>query len=469
MNILFIKATGVTKYNITVTQPLGMMYLASYLRENYKAGCNLKLVDMRLSGNTPDKVEMAIKEFRPDIVAISAVTMEANCMHDIAKKIKTEFPKCKVVVGGPHPTAFTKKTLDDSNIDVAVIGEGEMTFYELVEAFDKGNDISHINGIAFIKDGAMMRTQDREYIKDLDSIPFPAWDLIEFDEYKNYLTNTPLGFRNDMMLFTSRACPYNCIYCHRIFGKVFRARSAENVMAEIDVLYNKYGVRDYDIVDDCFNLDAKRAEKICDTIIERGYKVHLSFPNGLRTDRLEKGLLEKLAKAGTVFISFAVETATPRLQKLIKKNLNIDKVKSIIDYAPKLGILTNGFFMLGFPTETEDEIRSTINYALTSNLHQAAFLIVTPFEGTELYEKYGKQRDLSNIDFNEYSYHKSSFNLSEISDAKLSEIQRNGYVKFYFSPKRIFRILYIYVILGHLSSLFFLFKYTLKMMIKKNH
>jgi radical SAM superfamily enzyme YgiQ (UPF0313 family) len=467
MNILFIKATGVTNYNVTVTQPLGLMYLASFLREKSPDKHNLKLVDMRLYGNSLNKVEKIIKEFSPDVVALSAVTMEAHSMHDVAKKVKEEFPECKIVTGGPHPTAFIQKTLDDSNIDVAVIGEGEMTFTALVEAYNKGDGIGHVNGIAFMRDGQLIRTENREYIKDLDSIPFPAWDLIEFDEYKNYLTNTPLGFRNDMMLFTSRACPYNCIYCHRIFGKVFRARSAENVLEEIDILYNKYGIRDFDLVDDCFNLDAKRAEKICDSIIEKGYKVHLSFPNGLRTDRLEKGLLEKLAKAGTVFISFAIETATPRLQKLIKKNLNIEKVKSAIDHAAKLGILTNGFLMLGFPTETEDEIRSTVDYALTSNLHQAAFLIVTPFEGTELFELYAKDRNISNIDFNDYSYHKSSFNLSEISDSRLSEIQRRAYLKFYFSPKRIFRILHTYTMLGHLSCLFFLFKYTLKMAVKK--
>jgi radical SAM superfamily enzyme YgiQ (UPF0313 family) len=394
--------------------------------------------------------------------------MEANNMYDIAKIIKTAFPECRIIAGGPHPTAFIQKTLNDVNIDVVVIGEGEMTFYELVESFDRGGDISHINGIAFIRDGEMIRTPDRDYIKDLDSIPFPAWDLIEFDEYQNYLTNVPMGLRNYMTMFTSRACPYNCIYCHKIFGKVFRPRSAENVLEEMDILYNKYGIRDFDLVDDCFNLDAKRAEKICDYITGRRYKVHLSFPNGLRTDRLEKGLIEKMAKAGTIFISFAIETATPRLQKLIKKNLNIAKVKTAIDHASKLGILTNGFLMLGFPTETEDEIRSTVSYALTSNLHQAAFLIVTPFEGTELYEKYAKDQNLSNIDFNDYSYHKGSFNLSEVSDSTLSHIQRNAYLRFYFSPKRIFRNLRVYVMMGRLRCLFFLFKYTVKMIFKRN-
>lgn len=434
MNILLVKSTGLTYQNFSVTQPLGLMYLASYLRNNLK-DVNIKILDTRIFKDYRKELVNNLKVFNPSIVGISAVTMEANSMHEIAGIVKEMIPGSYVIAGGPHPTSFLRRTLEDRNIDYVVKGEGEVTFYELVKTLSEGDDVSRVRGIAFRKNGDLIQTEQQEFIKNLDSVPFPAWDLIDVDAYRKFYSMSPRGKRRYMVIYTSRACPYQCIYCHNMFGKKFRARSPENVIGEIDILYNKYGIKELEVVDDIFNLDVERAERICDMIIERRYDLRIAFPNGLRSDRLDKHLLEKMRRAGTVFISFAIESASPRIQKLIKKNLRIEKAKEAIENAVRLGIFSNGFFMLGFPTETEEEVRETIRFAVGSNLHSAYFFIVTPHEGTELFEMVPELKT-KKVPFDDYSYLRTYFQISNVGEEKLFRLWHSAYLRFYFTPTR---------------------------------
>ncbi|MBK7259204.1 MAG: radical SAM protein [Ignavibacteriae bacterium] len=167
---------------------------------------------------------------------------------------------------------------------------------------------------------------------------------------------------------TTRGCPYRCAYCHNILGKTFRVRSPEHVMREIRMIHDTYGITDFQVIDDIFNLDMDRAKKICDLIVGSRLPLTLSFPNAIRSDRVDEELIDKMAAAGTKFISIAIETASPRLQRLIRKNLDLDRAFKAIDTITRVGIVTRGFFMIGFPTETEDEARQTIEYAKASSL-----------------------------------------------------------------------------------------------------
>ncbi len=174
-------------------------------------------------------------------------------------------------------------------------------------------------------------------------------------------------------IFTSRGCPFGCIYCHNVFGKKFRARSAENVLDELSMLKREYNIGEIEIIDDCFNIDLSRAKEIARGIIDRKLDIAISFPNGIRADHMDKELVDLLKEAGTYRVYYAVETASPRLQKLIRKNVDLDRPKEIVDYTAAQGIMTCGFFMMGFPTETEEEIRMTIDYACRSKFHQVLF------------------------------------------------------------------------------------------------
>lgn len=243
-----------------------------------------------------------------------------------------------------------------------------------------------------------------------------------------------------MAIFTSRGCPYRCIYCHNIFGKKFRKRTAENVFAEIKELHDRYGVDEIHIFDDIFNLDIQRAKKICDLIINSNIRIKLAFPNALRGDTMDKGLILKLKHAGAYAMTFAMETASLRLQNMIHKNIDIEKLKEAIDFASSLGILTKCYFMLGFPSETIDEMKKTIDFACNSSLLLASFFIVTVQKGTGLFSLVKELYPAFNVDFNYYDYYVANRSYERFIGFPLEKIQRQAYLKFFLNIRRLVRL-----------------------------
>jgi radical SAM superfamily enzyme YgiQ (UPF0313 family) len=214
------------------------------------------------------------------------------------------------------------------------------------------------------------------------------------------------------------------------------------VVEEIAALRRAYGVNDFEFLDDCVNLDRRRFEGILNGLLDRGLHPKLHFSSGLRADLLDEAQIRLLREVGTGEISVAVETASPRLQKLIHKNLNLEKVRRNIELMADLRIFTRGFFMVGFPTETEEELRATIDFAVSTRLHMAGFWILTPFPGTPVYEQFKALGKLSNeVDPRHYDFGRSPFNGSEVPDRRFYALHEEAYMRFYFRPGRIMRIL----------------------------
>jgi radical SAM superfamily enzyme YgiQ (UPF0313 family) len=193
-------------------------------------------------------------------------------------------------------------------------------------------------------------------------------------------------------------------------------------------------------MDDIFNLDRERLIDFCDRIINSRMKVTFAFPNGMRGDMLDREQLTKLRQAGTIFIAFAIETGSPRLQKLIKKNIRLDTIKKNIEIARSLGIHTHGFSMIGFPGETLEEMKMTVDFLVSSRLHTYAMFAVTPFENTELAEIARKAGNHAVSDFSMNYWSKKFVNLSDVPSAKINRIRRNTLLKFYLNPSRLFAI-----------------------------
>ncbi len=438
--ILLVKASHPTIYNKLLTFPLGLMSLAGYLRTK-RDDIDIKIFDTRLySADGLETLKSILNEYKPDIAGISAITIEEDSMKTIARMVKSHNKSCVVIAGGPHPSAFSEEVLADKNIDFIVKGEGEETFYELVNVLLDGGDKHKVKGIGFKEDGGFVFTGDREVIKDLDSIPFPAWDYVDVEPYFRRTSMSNYGIRRYANLFTSRSCPYRCVYCHNIFGKGFRGRSPENVIEEIKYLRRKYNVEEVEVVDDVFNFDRKRAMEIFQLAGKETPGLKYSFPNGLRGDRLDRELLESMKSGGTVMITIAVESASERIQKLIKKHLNLEKTLKVIEESNRVNILTRGFFMFGFPGEREEEIKKTINYACSSLLHIAMFYIVIPFKGTELYELVKGRINQESYKSSDYEYIASRFNLSDVTSEKLRRMQATAYRRFYSNIWRWWRI-----------------------------
>lgn len=439
--VLLAKARFLNEGGMGAVAPLGILYIASVLRE---AGHQVRLFDAGELYN-PEPFREALRAFRPSVVGLSAITIEARVMEQMARVCREELPETPIIVGGPHATAYPARCALNPDIDFVVLGEGEITALDLVRALTQGGlDPKSVAGVAYCgNDGKAVFTPAREPIADVDSIPFPAWDLMDFDLQARTRSMSSLGSRRHMLLFTSRGCPFKCIYCHEVQGKKFRARSPENVVKEMHELKTRWGINDFEVVDDIFNFDRTRMLDILDRIVASKQDPALHFPNALRTDMLDEGQIKALRRAGTFFLCAAVETASPRLQKLTMKHLKVDKVEENIRIAVREGMYVRGFFMLGFPTETLSEARSTVDFALRSHLHEALFFIVTPFAGTALYELYQetmRERGLLQVDPQDTGYHNAQYNLSAMSDADLFGLQRQAFRRFFLSPRRALRI-----------------------------
>jgi len=438
-HVLFIKPPDFNVNARTLDVPLGILYLSACLRKEFPGRVETDIIDLRLEKTVISPLRQKIKEISPHLIGISLLAFNQLFVKRYAALIRELAPKAKIVIGGPGGTySFRKLLKQHPEIDVAVLGEGEESFSRLVGCLMAGGDMDSVKGIAF-RDETGIAVNDRQgYIEDLDRLPFPDYELIPFERYwgekPHAQMNGVLADKKYTHIISSRACPFNCIYCHNIFGKKLRKRSPENFVDEIQWLHDTYGVREFHIVDDVFNFDKQRMHTILKLITDRGLDIKLAFPNALRADMLEFEDLALLKKAGAYMVTFAIETASPRIQKLIRKNLNIEKVSENITYASSLGLIVKGFFMLGFPGETPEEIHQTIDFAVKSRLDLAHFFTVTPFPGTAL-------RQLARETYPEwedealYHYWPDKPFYQQATGYNLNRMQKLAYLRFYGSTR----------------------------------
>jgi len=425
----------------THVHPLGVMMIASVARERGHA--DVHILDMKVEDWTPQRCVEELEKLAPDVVGLSAMTYEAGCMHELAKLVRERLPDAKVVCGGPHPSVAADDVMEDEAVDFVVRGEGEMTFADVLDGLTEGRtDWTECEGLSWRDaEGEVHHEPDRSPPRDLDELPFPAWDLVDHAKYHTVPRGGVIYAHKEFAtMFSSRACPWRCTYCHNSYGKVFRERSAENVLAEMKLLVEEYGVKEFVFMDDIFNFKPERAKTVARGIIDAGWKIKLTFPNGFRGDILDEELVVLLKKAGMYRCMIAVESAVPRIQKVMKKNLKIDKVRHIVDFTAKQGVMVHGAFMLGFPTETEEEMEATIDWAASSSFHTAAFFRVIPFKGTELFKQVEHAGFDLPSDWSTYEPYQSEINLSEVSEDQIFKLRKKAYRRFYLNPKRLFRI-----------------------------
>ena len=348
MNVLLIRGKP-TFMDFIVGIPIGLAYIAPIAE---KKGHHVEILDLALESSPEEVLRAKVMERKWDLAGISSMTAEWEGAEITANLLKSIDPSITTIFGGQHPTISTDQVLSNEFADLVCLGEGEDTFGEVLDTVSSGGDFASVSGLAFKKpDGSICRTAPRPPIHDVDSIPLPAYELLDLDRYAvaESARHTP-KYKRAIQIFTSRGCPWRCTYCHDLFGKKFHPRSPENVLSEIELLYNDFAIREFMIEDDIFNFDMNRAKKICDLIIESDMELALQFGNGVRLERLDEELIQKLAAAGTHHMCIAIESASPRIQRLMRKNLKLNQVNDVVRWSRKYGIETLGFFMIGFPT-----------------------------------------------------------------------------------------------------------------------
>ncbi|MBP8132039.1 MAG: B12-binding domain-containing radical SAM protein [Candidatus Hydrogenedentes bacterium] len=428
-----------------VTPPMGIMYLAAYLREHF--ACDIRLVNQKLHNTPNDDLADEIADFNPDVVGLGAITPTSEGLNYITHRVRAKLPQALIVLGGSHVSSYREQSLEGSAADCAVAGEGELVFAEILRAHFEGGGLHEVPGI-------YRRTETGEIVKnpgcmplipskDLDSLPFPAYDLIDLPAYWRRQSIAPIPRRKYVSLFSSRGCPYRCNFCHDVFGKRFRQHTAERVAAETAYYQERYGIDEIEFLDDIFNLNPKRVMDFCDLLHQKNLKVKIAFPTGVRTDIFRPETIDALVDAGMYYSGYSLESGSPRIQQVMGKGLDIDRYVENVAYAVSKGVFANGYAMLGFPTETRADMQMTINVAADSRLHTMSFFTVTPFPGSDLYEIAAQTRPelVKHIRYDGMDFSSMPVNLSDEPDEVLFACQREANRRFFLKPKRIYRIL----------------------------
>lgn len=360
--------------------PLGLLYIAAVLEQ---ADYEVEILNTHLDCRRPRReqdslvygmswhdIEKEIRDRKPDLVGITNhFSAEIETTLAVARIVKQISPAIPTVIGGPHPTFQYRPLLEEnSDVDVAVIGEGELTIVDLVRAYADGGNLGEVKGIAYRQDGEIRVTPRREFIADLDSLPLPAYHLIDMERYFNQkdLRYSAPGLRHGIPMITSRGCPFNCVFCsiHTLTGKKWRAHSAGYIINHIDVVVNKYGVKHIYFDDDNFTLNMKRLDRILNGLRQRQLKFSWSSI-GVRADRLTLPLLQKMKDCGCTCLEIGVESGEQEvLDNIIDKHLRLEDVVKAADMCHRVGVRLLANYIIGFPGETKENMQKTVDFAL---------------------------------------------------------------------------------------------------------
>jgi len=421
---------------LTITPPVGLGYISSVLLEhNY----DVSILDSQKESLNIEKSLRKIKEMRPDVLGISILTSNYGNAKEIVKRVKQSNPSTKIVLGGPHPTALPEASLKETGADFLIRGEGEYTFLKLIEFLDKGQgDLSSIENLCYREDGQIRVKPNTFQIKDLDEIPFPAWDLMPPKEYP--VNPHQFFFRKYPIapIITSRGCPFACTFCATsfLFGKELRRRSPKKVVDEIELLVNKYNVKEIHFEDDNFTLLKEHTEDICQEIIGRKIKIAWQCPNGIRADTIDEDLIHLMKKSGCYRLSFGIESGSQEILDRTGKKLNLDNVSEVIRMVKDQDIQVQGFFILGLPGETEETIIKTLKLikGLALDLVDIALLVDLP--GSNLFNEKYSLEDYEKIKWDEFNYFTAQ-PTDNLPRQTLKRFQKLGLREFYLNPRTI--------------------------------
>ncbi len=394
--------------------PLGLAYMASVL---LREGHDVKITDAPALGFTNTDVLKEIGKWEPDFIGMTALTSMIQRVSELGRKIKEQHPDTVLGIGGPHATIMPRETLRDTKADFVIMGEGEITIPDALRNVRKSKKAGIIQG---------------KPVEDLDSIPFPARDLLPMERY----TALPNNYKRDphtINMITSRGCPYQCTFCCKaIYGMRYRLRSVGNVMEEIRQVAEKYNAKEIAFWDDLFTMRRKWVMGLCDEILKEGLDIAWSCET--RVNMVDREMLAKMKRAGCWNIFYGIEAGDQRLLDNIQKGTTLEQARKAVRITKQSGIEVRGSFMIALPGETPELARSTIRFAIELDPDYAQFTVTTPFPGTRLYNEASKWGRLSRR-FNEYNEWNPVFVPRGYRDAEeVKEIHREAFRRFYMRP-----------------------------------
>ncbi len=407
--LIYPPITCVGSTSVRSHAPMGLMYLATYIR---RIGHQAVLLDALAEGGGKvvktkgrsrvglswGQIKKYIERFKPDVVGISIMFTAYHCdALDLAKRIKSYDPKIVIVLGGSHVSVDPELCLKSKNVDFAVYGEGEITFKKLLEKLNlRKTNYSIIDGLAYRRGKKIIVNPPAELIKNLDDLPFPDWKMLNLAKYDlgdQSQSMTQIMRKPCFTMETSRGCPNHCMYCSSfaVWRHQWRGRSPKNVVDEIEKLIGDFGAREIAFYDDSMSVDRERMKGICEEMIKRKLDIKWSPPNGIAHWTLDEELLVLMKKSGCYRITFGIESGDLETRRWVGKPYDLAQAKKLTQFANSIGYWTTATNIIGFPYETKVQIKRTLDFAIDSGVDNALFFRLGLRPGAPVYEIFKKE------------------------------------------------------------------------------
>jgi len=441
-NILLIAPTS----NITslLTPDVGLGFVASALRAG---GFEPLFIDMKRDAMSVSDIINNIRKKKYTMVGVkifSSFLPEANELMDAIKK---ELPQTKIVIGGPHPSFAFEEALDTCpSADVAVMGDGEDAVVQIANAFNNGSNLGEIEAISYRENGKVKINAKRAFL-DMEKAPIPAWDLMDPRWYSGY---HPFWFlsrgKNIANISVSRGCPFQCIFCSdfMVSGHKVRYRKLDDVIDEIKMLTGQYEVDEINIIDSIFTINRKYAYEFSNRLVRENIKVEWATPYGTRLDTLDEELLQAMESAGCYGTAVGIESGSSSMLEFMKKGISKEKIREKVNFIKEVsGIMVSGTFIIGFPTETKEQMQETIDFACELPLDMAVFNLFRPTPGTWI-SGYMRENDPTAAqDWVNITLEAASYTPQGMTREELLKWYRKAYRSFYFRPKIFWNYLHL--------------------------
>lgn len=387
--------------NALRSEHLGVLYLAASARKN---GHEVKIFDPTLGhptalrdglfsfGAPEHEIAETIRSFAPDVLGVSChYSFSRQCAFNVVDLAKRLDARTATVMGGIVPSIHGRRVLDDCpSLDYALVGESERTLLDLLSFLsNRTPSLCDIDGLLFRDEGDVISNPKTHFIQDLDSIPYPARDLVDIHRYMNTGSRIfGLGNRPALSLLTSRSCPNHCSFCNMwmIHGRKWRMRSVDNVLGEIDEIVDKYHAEHIYVVDDSFTFNPSRTKVLLEQVIRKGYRIRWNTPNGISVHGIDEELVQLMKRSGCASVCLAIESGSEYIRNtVIGKRLPDEQIVKAVRLFQKAKIPTGGFLVLGMPGEDETHFRETLKLINRLPLSFVVAQFAIPFPGTKLY------------------------------------------------------------------------------------
>lgn len=426
-----------------VVPPIGLGYLATALR--FAGYRDLKIIDCIKDNLSPHNFGESVKSLNPRIIGFQVFSSDLTAADLCMKSTKAFLPRTTLLAGGPHVSATGSQILQEMPlIDFGFVGEAEAGLPMLVDRLlgRKQIDYEKIPGLVW-REGTAPRTNERIFVNNLDSLGFPAWDLMPPDGYPDapqgaFYKQFPIA-----PIATSRGCPYSCAFCGSPvnMGRRLRLRSLSHVLAEMELLRDTYGVKEFHFIDDMFNASKKRVIEFCRMLEGKNWGISYSFPNGLRLNTIDEEMLKCMKKTGAYSFTVGIESGSQRVLDLMNKKLTVEMIREKVNLISKAGLEPNGFFLLGFPGETREEMRLTLDLAKSLPLKRAHFSNFLPLPGTAATRKLLESKEIRELDWTALCYSKVPYAPMGMNAKELKAFQRRAFLEFHLRPKILIKML----------------------------